>query len=157
VLVGRRAEAAGDTQAALEDVGDVVLASLRLAWVQVLLADGDDDVVVTTRGAAPVSAERCIDQPLVHLGVRVGVLRVAPRLGEALGRRDHALLADLAPAVAAVGATVLAGERLQRSQQHLVTAVEEERTATDDLHDAGRPRARGARSVLDVMLPLEPT
>jgi signal transduction histidine kinase len=150
VLVGRRAEAAGDAQAALEDVGDVVLASLRLASVQVLLADGDDDVVVTTRGAAPVSTERCIDQPLVHLGVRVGVLRVAPRLGEALGRRDHALLADLAPAVAAVGATVLAGERLQRSQQHLVTAVEEERRRLRrDLHDGVGPALTGVAFALE--------
>ena len=148
VLVGRRAEAAGDARAALDDVSDVLLSSLRLCSVQVLLADGGADVPVASRGLP--GADRAVEQPLVHLGERIGTLRVAPRAGESLGRHDHALLADLAPAVAAVAATVLGTDRLRRSQQQLLTAVEEERRRLRrDLHDGVGPALTGVAFALE--------
>lgn len=148
VLLGRRAEAAGDARAALEDVSAVLLSSLRLSSVQVLLADGHADVPVAARGTPP--GERAVEQPLVHLGERIGTLRVAPRAGESLGRHDHALLADLAPAVAAVAASVLNTDRLRRSQQQLLTAVEEERRRLRrDLHDGVGPSLTGVAFALE--------
>lgn len=156
VLLGHRAEAAGDARAALQDVSDVLLSSLRLSSVQVLLADGDADVSVATRGAPP--GERAVEQALVHLGERIGTLRVAPRSGESLGRYDHALLADLAPAVAAVAATVLSTDRLRRSQQQLLTAVEEERRRLRrDLHDGVGPALTGVAFALEAARNVRPS
>lgn len=151
--VGRRLEAAGRPHAALQEVVDVLAGSLRLGAVSVLLADGGVDVPEAVLGerralAGPHSCE----QPLIHLGEQVGALRVAPRPGETLGRRDRALLAELAPGVAVVAAGVVSAERLRRSTQDLVAAVEDERRRLRrDLHDGIGPTLTGVAFALEAV------
>lgn len=148
---GRTVEAAGRPGAALDEVVEVLAESLRLSSVQVLLADGGVDLPAAARGVPPeLAGDRWREQPLVHLGERVGALRVAPRPGEALGRRDLALLAELAPAVSVVAAGVLAADRLRRAQHELLTAVEEERRRLRrELHDGVGPTLTGVAFALE--------
>ena len=150
-MIGQRLEAAGRPRATLAEVADVLAGSLRLASVQVLLAEGSIDVPAATLGPDPAQAgARSHEQPLVHLGERVGALRVAPPPGEKLGRRDLALLAAVAPGMAVVAAAVVAGERVRRSQQDLLTAVEEERRRLRrDLHDGVGPTLTGVAFALE--------
>lgn len=149
--VGQRVEAAGHPHEALEQVVEVLAASMRLASVQVLLDDGQQELPAASHGTPPeLAGSRCFEQPLVHLGERVGALRVAPRAGEALGRRDRALLAELAKAVAVNAAVVVGTERLRRSQQELVSVAEEERKRLRrDLHDELGPTLTGVAFALE--------
>jgi signal transduction histidine kinase len=88
--------------------------------------------------------------PLVHQGVAVGELEVAPRLGERLRPRDERLIADLTPQVAgAVHAVELAHE-LESARARLVRLREEERRRIRrDLHDGLGPALAGLTFTID--------
>ena len=90
--------------------------------------------------------------PLVHQGVALGELRVAARAGERLRERDHRLIADLAPQVAAAIHAVGLSQELQLARQRLVQLREEERRRIRrDLHDGLGPALAGLTFTLEAV------
>jgi signal transduction histidine kinase len=88
--------------------------------------------------------------PLVHHGVSVGELRVAPRPGERLRPRDHRLIADLAPQVAGAVRAVELAHELESARARLVRLREEERRRIRrDLHDGLGPALAGLTFTID--------
>src|SRR4029078_1891258 len=75
---------------------------------------------------APIVAEYGISRagfltfPLVHQGIILGELRLAARSGERLRERDHRLIADLAPQVAAAVHAVGLSQELRLPLQPLI-------------------------------------
>lgn len=155
--LGRELELASDAGSPAT-VAATVREALQLSGVAVEVI-GVGNVVV---GRVPTDA---VVVPLMAGGEQVGRLLLGPRPGEAtLGRRDLALLRNLAPSIAgavragreAERATRLAAD-LQRSRENLVLAREEERRRLRrDFHDGLGPvlaglvmRAETAREVPD--------
>jgi signal transduction histidine kinase len=97
----------------------------------------------------------CIDLlvvPLVHQGTPVGELRLAPRPGEQLRERDHRLVADLAPQVAAaVHAVELSRELRSARQRNVQLREEERRRIRRDLHDGLGPALAGLTFTLEAV------
>ena len=90
--------------------------------------------------------------PLAHQGVAVGELRLAPRPGERLRDRDHRLIADLAPQVAAAVHAVALSLELQLARQRIVQLREEERRRIRrDLHDGLGPALAGLTFTLEAV------
>jgi signal transduction histidine kinase len=90
--------------------------------------------------------------PLVHQGIGVGELRLAPRPGERLRDRDHRLIVDLAPQVAAAVHAVRLSQELQAARQHIVQLREEERRRIRrDLHDGLGPALAGLTFTLEAV------
>lgn len=90
--------------------------------------------------------------PLVHQGVTVGELRLAPRAGERLRERDHRLIADLAPQVAAAVHAVGLSQELQSARRRIVQLREEERRRIRrDLHDGLGPALAGLTFTLEAV------
>jgi signal transduction histidine kinase len=88
--------------------------------------------------------------PLVHQGAAVGELQLAPRPGEHLRERDHRLIADLVPQVAAAVHAVGLSHQLQAARRRLVELREEERRRIRrDLHDGLGPALAGLTFTLD--------
>jgi signal transduction histidine kinase len=89
---------------------------------------------------------------LVHQGLEVGELRLAPRPGERLRERDHRLIVDLAPQVAAAVHAVGLSQELQLARQHIVELREEERRRIRrDLHDGLGPALAGLTFTLEAV------
>jgi signal transduction histidine kinase len=90
--------------------------------------------------------------PLVHRGVEVGELRLAARQGERLRERDHRLIVDLTPQVAAAVHAVGLSQELQLARQHIVELREEERRRIRrDLHDGLGPALAGLTFTLEAV------
>ena len=90
--------------------------------------------------------------PLVHQGASVGELRLAPRTGERLRERDHHLVADLAPQVAAAVHAVELSHELQSARERIVQLREEERRRIRrDLHDGLGPALAGLTFTLEAV------
>jgi signal transduction histidine kinase len=90
--------------------------------------------------------------PLAHQGEAVGELRLAPRAGERLRVRDHRLIVDLAPQVAAAVHAVGLSQQLQLARQHIVQLREEERRRIRrDLHDGLGPALAGLTFTLEAV------
>jgi signal transduction histidine kinase len=90
--------------------------------------------------------------PLIHQGIALGELRLAPRAGERLRERDHRLLADLAPQVAAAVHAVGLSQELQLARQRIVQLREEERRRIRrDLHDGLGPALAGLTFTLEAV------
>jgi signal transduction histidine kinase len=127
--------------AAVETLGR----TLALEYVGVSADPGGEELA-----AYGTSSRDARVYPLVHQGVAVGELRVAPRPGERLRPRDDRLVADLAPQVAgAVHAVALAHE-LESARARLVRLREEERRRIRrDLHDGLGPALAGLTFTID--------
>ena len=90
--------------------------------------------------------------PLAHQGIDVGELRLAPRPGERLRERDHRLIVDLAPQVAAAVHAVGLSQELQLARHHIVQLREEERRRIRrDLHDGLGPALAGLTFTLEAV------
>ena len=126
--------------------------TLALQYAGVALA-GDGD-----QGGAEAVAEYgtpgagMLAFPLVHQGQPVGELRLIPRPGERLRERDHRLILDLAPQVAAAVHTLGLSQELQLARQHIVQLREEERRRIRrDLHDGLGPALAGLTFTLEAV------
>ena len=90
--------------------------------------------------------------PLVHQGIAVGELRLSPRAGERLRERDHRLIVDLVPQVAAAVHAVGLSQELQSARQRIVQLREEERRRIRrDLHDGLGPALAGLTFTLEAV------
>ena len=145
--LGRRLESSLGADAVLPTVVATIGQTLRLDYVALVLAGSDD--VAAAFGSADVAP---LGFPLVHQGVNVGELRIAPKPGEQLREADRRLIGDLAPQVAgAVHAVGLAHE-LQAARRRLVELREEERRRIRrDLHDGLGPALAGLTFTLDAV------
>ncbi len=90
--------------------------------------------------------------PLVHQGIAAGELRLSPRVGERLRERDHRLIVDLVPQVAATVHAVGLSQELQSARQRIVQLREEERRRIRrDLHDGLGPALAGLTFTLEAV------
>lgn len=128
--LAERLDAATHPADVLPAVAQGVVRTLRVPWAEVETARG-------ARGAAGTPTGLAVDVPLHYQGRDVGVLRVAPRPGEAeLGAREHAVLERLARQAAVAAHAAALSEDLVRSRERLVLSREEERRRLRrDLHD----------------------
>lgn len=150
--LGRRLESSLQPGAVLPAVVETIGQTLALQYVGLALA-GDD---------APPEGEAVAEYgtpggdilafPLVHQGIPVGELRLAPRSGERLRERDHRLIVDLAPQVAAAVHAVGLSQELQLARQRIVQLREEERRRIRrDLHDGLGPALAGLTFTLEAV------
>ena len=99
--LGRTLASSLQLDAVLPTAVETIGRTLALQYVGLVVAgrrasgDGEAAAEYGTPGADVLAL------PLVHQGAPVGELRLAPRPGERLRERDHRLIADLAPQVAA--------------------------------------------------------
>jgi signal transduction histidine kinase len=130
--------------AAVETIGRTL--DLEFVGLAVGAHEGPD---VAAYGSATAEA---FVLPLVHQGVPVGELRLAPRPGDRLRERDRRLLADLAPQVAAAVHAVGLSQELRAARRRLVELREEERRRIRrDLHDGLGPALAGLTFTLDAV------
>jgi signal transduction histidine kinase len=145
--LGRRLESSLGAEAVLPTVVETIGQTLRLPYVALVLAGSDD--VAAAFGSADTAPLRF---PLVHQGVTVGDLELAPRAGEQLREADSRLIADLAPQVAAAAHAVGLAQELQAARRRLVELREEERRRIRrDLHDGLGPALAGLTFTLDAV------
>ena len=136
--LGRQLEAAAAPDEVLDTVASSVRTALKLPYVALTVQRGEMTHVVAESGSPVTSLNRI---PLIHQGVDVGELLVAPREpSETWSRADRALLDSLGhQAGAAIHALQLTRE-LQLARERLVLAREEERRRLrHDLHDELAP------------------
>jgi signal transduction histidine kinase len=144
---GRRLETSLGADSVLPTVVETVGQTLKLQYVAVTLAASDE---VAAEYGRPVGAPLAF--PLVHHGIAVGELRLAPRAGEQLRVADRRLIADLAPQVAAAAHAVALAQELQAAHRHLIELREEERRRIRrDLHDGLGPALAGLTFTLDAV------
>ena len=145
--LGRRLESSLGADAVLPTVVETIGQTLRLSYVALTLGGSDD---VTAAYGSPDTVP--LRFPLVHQGLAVGELRLAPRPGEQLREADRRLIADLAPQVAAAVHAVGLAQELQAARRRLVELREEERRRIRrDLHDGLGPALAGLTFTLDAV------
>jgi signal transduction histidine kinase len=151
--LGRRLETSLEADAVLPTVVETIGQTLRLRYVAITRTSstpGDGLGVVTAAYGTPDTAPLAVS--LLHNGVGVGELLLAPRAGERLRDADRRLLADLAPQVAAAVHAVGLTEELQAARRRLVELREEERRRIRrDLHDGLGPALAGLTFTLDAV------
>jgi signal transduction histidine kinase len=152
--LGRRLEASVEPDAVLPTVVETIGQTLRLRYVAVTRtpsnAPNDGPGAVAAVFGMPDAAP--LGVPLLHNGIGVGELLLAPRAGERLRETDRRLLADLAPQVAAAVHAVGLTEELQTARRRLVELREEERRRIRrDLHDGLGPALAGLTFTLDAV------
>jgi signal transduction histidine kinase len=131
----------------LPTVVETIGQTLKLQYVALTLADSDE---VAAEYGEPVGAS--LGFSLVHQGIAVGELRLAPRVGEQLRVADHRLIADLAQQVAAAAHAVSLARELQDAHRRLIEMREEERRRIRrDLHDGLGPALAGLTFTLDAV------
>jgi signal transduction histidine kinase len=145
--LGRRLETSLGADAVLPTVVETIGQTLKLQYVALTLADSDDvPAVYGSPDSTPLGF------PLVHQGIAVGELRLAPRAGEQLRVADRRLIADLVPQVAAAAHAVALAQALQTANRRLVELREEERRRIRrDLHDGLGPALAGLTFTLDAV------
>jgi signal transduction histidine kinase len=132
--LARRLEAAGRPDELLHGVVIELADALKLAGLEVRLADGE---VVASQGQSDPGAVRT---SLTYQGLTIGELAATARRGENLSPRDTRFLQDLAPQVAVALHALQLTLDLQRSRERLVFMQEEERRRIRrDLHDGLGP------------------
>lgn len=146
--VGARLQEATTPTALLQVLVDAIAAELRLPYVSVRL-DPEHGRVSAEHGTlrAPVAAAL----ELVHGGERLGVLEVGARgYGTPLRAADRRILEDVARRTGATVRAIALSFDLQRSQERLVTAREDERgRLRSDLHDGLGPSLAGAALMVE--------
>jgi signal transduction histidine kinase len=145
--LGRRLETSLGADAVLPTAVETIGQTLKLQYVALTLADSEEVAAVY---GSPAGTP--LEFPLVHQGVAVGELRLAPRTGEELRVADRRLIADLTPQVAAAAHSVALGRELQAANRRLVALREEERRRIRrDLHDGLGPALAGLTFTLDAV------
>ncbi len=132
--VGRRLESAGTPEGLLAGVVAELRDALRVDAVAVYAADGTLLAGEGRPGSCPTLA-------LAHGGESVGELRVWTGRGDDLGARDLRLLREnLGPQLAVAVEAVRLKRDLERANERLVAALEDERhRIRHDLHDGLGP------------------
>jgi len=125
-------------EALLPEVLGAVASAVRVPGAEIVGTAG-------TRAAVGLLGDEPVEVPLVMGGEQVGVLRLAPRAGEAqLPAADRRLIEGLAPLVAAVLHAVELSEALRVEQERVVAATETERARLrQELHDGLGPSLTG--------------
>lgn len=138
--IGRRLGQVGDPAAVLPRIAAEVARALKIPFVAIDVAGGRTVTWGTESASVPA-----VSFDLTHHGEHVGRLVVSPRPGDdELEDEDLAVLADLAPQVAAAADAVRLTEALQASRERLVmTREEERRRLRRDLHDGLGPAITG--------------
>jgi signal transduction histidine kinase len=155
--LGRTLASAVQLDTVLSSVVDTIGQTLALGYVElrVVSVRGTGNYEVAAEYGSPNSDVFVV--PLVHQGATVGELRLAPRAGERLRERDHRLISDLAPQVAAAAQAVALSRELQDARQRIVELREEERRRIRrDLHDGLGPALAGLTFTLEAARNLTP-
>jgi signal transduction histidine kinase len=136
--LGRRLQDTAEPDAVLAMAAQTLARALRLPYAAVRLRDG-------TEAGWGEPATATTTAPLVFQGREVGELLLAPRRpGERLTARDLALVAQVAPQVAAAADAILLTSDLRASRTRLVeTREDERRRLRRDLHDGLGPALAG--------------
>ncbi len=144
--LGRTLATSLQLDAVLPTVVETFGHTLALQYVGLVLAGDDAAAEYGTPGADVLAF------PLVHQGLAVGELRLSPRPGERLRERDHRLIVDLAPQIAAAVHAVGLSHELQLARQRIVQMREEERRRIRrDLHDGLGPALAGLTFTLEAV------
>jgi signal transduction histidine kinase len=150
--LGRRLAGSFLPDAVLPTVVETIGQTLALQYVGLALVAGavvGDGEAIAEYGTPGTEV---LAVPLVHLGAAIGELRLAPRPGERLRERDHRLIVDLAPQVAAAVHGVGLSHELQSARQRIVSLREEERRRIRrDLHDGLGPALAGLTFTLEAV------
>ena len=150
--LGRTLASSLQLDAVLSNVVATVGQSLALQYVGLVLAGDDASSDRATGAEYGTPSTDLVAFPLVHQGIAVGELRLAARPGERLRERDHRLIADLAPQVAAAVRAVGLSQELQLARQRIVQLREEERRRIRrDLHDGLGPALAGLTFTLEAV------
>ena len=138
--------------AVLSTVVETIGQSLALQYVGLALAADGVPREIGDAAEYGTPGTQMLTFPLVHQGVVVGELRLAPRAGERLRERDHRLIVDLVPQVAAAVHAVGLSQELQLARQRIVQLREEERRRIRrDLHDGLGPALAGLTFTLEAV------
>jgi signal transduction histidine kinase len=147
--LGRTLAASLQLDTVLPTIVETVGQTLALPYVA--LADGGsrEAAIIAEYG---IASSDFLAFPLVHQGIALGELRLTARPGERLRERDHRLIADLAPQVAAAVHAVRLSQELQLARQRIVQLREEERRRIRrDLHDGLGPALAGLTFTLEAV------
>jgi len=158
--LGQRLEGTLAIDDVLPMVVETVSQALKLPYAAVAI-EGTSTIIAST--GSPT--DNVLTFPLSYRGETVGMLMVAPRVGErSFSDADRRLLEDLARQAGAAAHAVRLTAELQRSRERLVTAREEERRRLRrDLHDGLGPALSGvmlkintARRLVQPQSPADP-
>jgi len=150
--LGRTLASSLQLDAVLSNVVETIGQTLALQYVGLALAGGDASREAEAAAEYGIPGTDLLAFPLVHQGIAVGELRLAPRAGERLRERDHRLILDLSPQVAAAVHAVGLSRELQLARQHIVELREEERRRIRrDLHDGLGPALAGLTFTLEAV------
>jgi signal transduction histidine kinase len=140
--LSRELAAARPVAEVLPSVPETVARSLRLAFAELAVRRADDLDPIARYGRPAAGTTHAIE--LLHQGELVGRLTVGAAPGDALKRRDLALLDDLSVAIAALVHGSRLTQDLDRSRAALVTSrLDEQRRLRRDLHDGLGPELAG--------------
>jgi signal transduction histidine kinase len=149
--LGRTLASSLQVDAVLPTAVETIGRTLALQYVGLNVA-GHAELRAHEVAAYGTPTEDVLVFPLIHQGAPTGELLLAPRPGERLRERDHRLIADLAPQVAAAVHAVGLSQELQAARRRLVELREEERRRIRrDLHDGLGPALAGLTFTLDAV------
>jgi signal transduction histidine kinase len=132
--LGQRLAGARPDAEVLHELARTIADALRLPYVSIVLAKGDERLIAASAGEAAAITERF---PLVYQSTAIGELIVSPRMPETrLDAPDRRLLDDLARQIGVAAHGVQLTAALLRSRERLVIGREEERRRfRRDVHD----------------------
>jgi signal transduction histidine kinase len=150
--LGRTLASSLQLDAVLSTVVETIGHTLALQYVGLVLAGSDASREGGTSAEYGTPSTDLLAFQLVHQGIAVGELRLAARPGERLRERDHHLIDDHAPQVAAAVYAVGLSQELQLARRRIVQLREEERLRIRrDLHDGLGPALAGLTFTLEAV------